>query len=722
MPDESDGEEPMNLGESSAEERYIFGGHEILETTGTGGMGIVYRAHDIALDRVVALKILRDDLRTHANVVARFQREAEACAKLDHPHIVHIYSVGKIGEIPYIAMEFIEGTALSKLLQRHGPMNWRKALEIGGQMADALACAHDAQIIHRDMKPGNILIDSDWNAYITDFGIAKVLTATTQLTMDGARLGTPQYMCPERCQNKKITPASDIYSLGALLFQCISGRLPFEARNSVDLIRKISSGTPHRLNEFVSDIPEPVERLIAYMIEKNPKNRPADARVLYGAIDRVLKGKPLDEHADELASSIASYRKSVSIETPNAETQREPLLERIKKRWFAASRVVRLALAFLAILSILIPLSLFVYNTFIASPFLQPDYGLEFGVDRWQAAPPLAVFFDETPDVQLSNLAFPDFHIAQILWAGGTSGAIIQMNGTPGSVREDQRAVVTLNPSRHAAVMSLSPFSLRQGRGFSLLEGSASNAGESVYFFTDGFKTMAAYPANGAVPRAILPYSVSALAAHPRGDRIAVSHLSDTTPGQWILAEALLSRPAEMDVLVQTETPMTQIAYSADGERMAYVRQYSRDDRELWLAPEKNASRDGSLLLRGNIVLGARPFHPNGETLVLTRTDAGGDTSLQLIDVNSGDLVADLGPAERSLWYPAQNYLLVSAEDRAGRAQLWAVSAKPPYQRLQLTHLGRGIVPTVMLDGQYALTALPELATIVIVALPDNPF
>ena len=722
MPDESDGENRMNMGESRAEERYIFGGYEILETTGTGGMGIVYRAHDIALDRVVALKILRDDLRAHANVVARFQREAEACAKLDHPHIVHLYSVGKIGAIPYIAMEFIEGTALSKLLQRHGPMNWRKALEIGAQMADALACAHDAQIIHRDMKPGNILIDNDWHAYITDFGIAKVLTATTQLTMDGARLGTPQYMCPERCQNKKITTASDIYSLGALLFQCISGRLPFEARNSVDLIKKISSGRPRRLSEFVPDIPEPVERLIAYMIEKNPKDRPSDARVVYGAIDRVLKGKALDEHADELASTIASYRKSVGPETPSSESVEEPLLGRLSKRWFAASRVVRVALAFLVIATISVPLSLFVYTHFIASPFLQADYGPELGVARWGETPPLAVFFDETPGVQLSNLAFPDFHIAQILWAGGSSGAIIHLNGAPGTSREEQHSVVTLNPSRHAAVMSLSPFSLRRGHDFNLLAGSVSDTGESVYFIADGLKTMASYPAQGGVPRVILPYSVGALAAHPRSARIAVSHPSDTTSGEWTLSEMSISPRAEVEVLVRCETPVTQIAYSGDGSRLAYVRENSQSGRELWLAPDKKVGRDGSLLLRGNIVLGARPFHQNGETLVLTRSGADGDTSLELIDVDSGDMVADLGPAARSLWYPSQNYLLVSAADRAGRVQLWAVNARAPYQRQQLTHLGTGIVPTVMLDGEFALTAMPNTATIVIVALPDNPF
>lgn len=244
----------------------------------------------------------------------------------------------------------------------------------------------------------------------------------------------------------------------------------------------------------------------------------------------------------------------------------------------------------------------------------------------------------------------------------------------------------------------------------------------SVYFFTDGLTTMAAYPANGQTPHSILPYSVNSLATHPYGDRFAVSHLSDTTPGQWVLAETSLSHPEKMNVLLRSETRITQLAYSADGARIAYVQQHSERDRELWLAPGGSESRESSLLVRGNIELGTRPFHPNGEGLVLTNTDAHGETSLQLIAVDTGDLLADLGPAAGSLWYPAQNYLLVSAQDLAGRIQLWAVSPEPPYQRQQLTHLGTGILPTVMLDGEYALTALPNTATIVIVALPDNPF
>ncbi|MDK1020951.1 MAG: serine/threonine-protein kinase, partial [Candidatus Hydrogenedentes bacterium] len=183
----------------------MFGDYEIIETIGHGGMGIVYRAHDMALGRIVALKVLKDDLRSSRQICARFQREAEAFASLNHPNIVHIYAVGSVGRIPFISMEYIEGQSLSTIMRRRKRLPWKRALHIAQQIAEALACAHEAQIVHRDIKPGNILLDKDDRAFVTDFGIAKVLTAETQLTVDGSRLGTPQYMSPERCTNKEIT-------------------------------------------------------------------------------------------------------------------------------------------------------------------------------------------------------------------------------------------------------------------------------------------------------------------------------------------------------------------------------------------------------------------------------------------------------------------------------------------------------------------------------------
>jgi serine/threonine protein kinase len=379
-------EESMQAQDNTAKQQYVLGGYEILETTGKGGMGIVYRAIDPALGRTVALKVLREDLRSHPAVVARFRREAEACAGLDHPNIVTIYSVGTTGDVPYIAMEFIKGLPLSKVLQNHGARPWKDVLDIGSQLAGALVCAHGAHIIHRDIKPANVLIDESGKAYMTDFGIAKVLTATTQLTMDGARLGTPQYMSPERCMDEKVTPASDIYALGVLLFQCMSGRLPFEAASAADLIRKIISEEPTRLSQYVPDIPDNVERLIAFMIEKKPGNRPVDAQAVQGLIERVRQGKALDDQDNDAANALASYRQSYSTPTPTPFDTSNPGLESVGARWFALKRKTRIAVSLGAVITFLSGLAL-LYFTFIASPALNiPLDDAYLAVDRWTSS------------------------------------------------------------------------------------------------------------------------------------------------------------------------------------------------------------------------------------------------------------------------------------------------------------------------------------------------
>ena len=316
----------------------MFGNYRILETVGQGGMGVVYRAVDVSLERTCALKVLREHLRGHSNLIARFYREAEAVAQLDHPNIVHIYSVGSVGNIPYMAMEYLESEALSRILERENHLDVQRALYLAEQVARALACAHEARIIHRDIKPGNILIGADDHVHVLDFGIAKLLSAEVQLTLDGSRLGTPQYMSPERCQNKLITASSDIYSLGVVLFQMISGRLPYEASTPVSLIRKIIAGPPTRLKELMPDVPRDVERLVAFMIEKDPKDRPANAEALADAIARVRAGESLDE-AEGMADVFASFRQTMGTPTPlPAEKQvrsaRRPLLPRALRERF----------------------------------------------------------------------------------------------------------------------------------------------------------------------------------------------------------------------------------------------------------------------------------------------------------------------------------------------------------------------------------------------------
>jgi hypothetical protein len=447
----------MSTHDNIARQHYAFGPYEIIETVGIGGMGVVYRAMDTALHRTVALKILRDDLRAQAHIVARFQREAEATAALDHPNIVHIYSVGSVGRIPYISMEFIEGQTLGEMIRDHGRLPWQEALTIGRQIAEALGCAHAAQIIHRDIKPGNILVHADGRVKVTDFGIAKVMTAASKLTVDGSRLGTPQYMCPERCANRPITPASDLYSLGVVLFQTITGRLPHEANTPVELVRKITSEDAARVRDFLPDLPEDVDRLIAYLLDRDPRHRPQQAKEVAAAIERVLAGQPLDTQPASAALALAAYRDTIATPTPTPTTQTRTPAPRRRPAdiWFSVPRQYRIAGAVL-IAAALLALGITWLSAWIAQGEALATPRIAAVEATWTQTRPLAEFRTEAPGLLRVRLALPDFHVQSVQDAA-EQGIIVLCGGKTATPRAGQSAIVALDPAMHTAALLLPP-------------------------------------------------------------------------------------------------------------------------------------------------------------------------------------------------------------------------------------------------------------------------
>ena len=300
--------------------RHILGNYELFEEIGRGGMGIVYRALDLSLDRVVAIKILRDDLRAHQSIVTRFSREAQAAARLDHPNIVQIYSVGAVDRTPYIAMEFVDALPLSAVMQREHRLAWRSALEIARRSPRRLR-ARTTLVIHRDVNRRTYCSTSA--PRVRDrFGIAKILTIDDNLTIDGTRLGTPHYMAPERCKNGEVTTASDLYSLGVLMFQMLTGRLPYEASTPVEIIQRISAGPPARVRKYVPDVPEDVERVVAWLMEMDPKHRPESGHAACDAIDRVLAGRPLDTNEARATVAIEHFRKGLAADSDARQVNR----------------------------------------------------------------------------------------------------------------------------------------------------------------------------------------------------------------------------------------------------------------------------------------------------------------------------------------------------------------------------------------------------------------
>lgn len=270
----------------------VVGNYHILKELGRGGMGVVYKAHETSLNRIVALKVLPRHLAQDPAFVKRFLREARAAASLNHPNIVTVYAVGEHNGIYFIAMEYVKGMALADLIRRKGQLEVREALNITLQAAWALKEAHKSEIIHRDVKPQNIMVDRAGRVKVMDFGLAKVLYGSTALTADGAILGTPRYMSPEQCQDENLDARTDIYSLGVVLYEMLCGCPPFDADSPMQLMLKIVQKPFPRLRDVNSDVPPTVAEIVACMTAKDPRARYPSAESLVADLRAVQKGVP----------------------------------------------------------------------------------------------------------------------------------------------------------------------------------------------------------------------------------------------------------------------------------------------------------------------------------------------------------------------------------------------------------------------------------------------
>ncbi|MCE9615954.1 MAG: serine/threonine protein kinase [Lentisphaerae bacterium] len=250
-----------------------FGHYQILSELGRGGMATVYKADEESLNRVVALKIMSPKISQDPTMIKRFQREAQAAAQLNHPGIVHIYAIGEEQGIHYFTMEYVKGQSLAQLKKARTRIPPAEAANYILQTAEALGEAHRNGMVHRDIKPANIMIDPAGRVRVTDFGIARVASANTQLTVDGSFLGTPQYMSPEQCEGKDIDGRSDLYSLGLTFYELVSGRKPFDAETPGSIIVKIVNGDLLSIRTASPDLPGPVCDVIDKMLQRDPAQR-----------------------------------------------------------------------------------------------------------------------------------------------------------------------------------------------------------------------------------------------------------------------------------------------------------------------------------------------------------------------------------------------------------------------------------------------------------------
>ncbi len=254
--------------------------YQIIKSIGEGGMANVYLAYDTILDRNVAVKILRGDLSNDEKFVRRFQREALSASSLAHQNIVEVYDVGEDNGEYYIVMEYIEGKHLKNLIKKRGKLTLSEAVDIMLQITDGMSIAHDSYIIHRDIKPQNIMILENGLVKITDFGIAMAMNAT-QLTQTNSVMGSVHYLPPEQASGQGSTLQSDIYSMGIVMYELISGELPFRGDNAVEIALKQLKEPIPDIRELVPNVPSSIVNIIKKATAKNPKNRYSDARSMH---------------------------------------------------------------------------------------------------------------------------------------------------------------------------------------------------------------------------------------------------------------------------------------------------------------------------------------------------------------------------------------------------------------------------------------------------------
>jgi TolB-like protein/Tfp pilus assembly protein PilF/predicted Ser/Thr protein kinase len=280
--------------------------YKILKRIGSGGMGEVYLAEDTKLNRKVALKFLPVQLASDEEFTERFTREAQAAAALNHPNIITVYEVSEYENRPFIAMEYVEGESLKDLIARE-ELSIGEALDVALQISDGLAVAHQTGIVHRDIKPQNILMGKDGRVRICDFGLAKAKMDVT-LTQAGSTLGTIAYMSPEQAQGKEVGRRSDIFSFGVVLYEMMAGQLPFKGEHEAAVIHSIVNDTPEPLARYKSDVPEGLQKIVSKAMEKNLKTR-------YQHVDEL--GADLRRLKTELESGVTKTLETVGKAAPS---------------------------------------------------------------------------------------------------------------------------------------------------------------------------------------------------------------------------------------------------------------------------------------------------------------------------------------------------------------------------------------------------------------------
>lgn len=296
-------------------EQLLNGRYRLVSQHGSGGMSVIYQATDIALGRTVAVKILRPSLTNDNSFLVRFRQEARNVANLSHPNIVTVHDVGQDGNTYYMVMEFIDGPDLKKIIKSEGPLSVERTLSIAVQMCQGIGYAHRAGLVHADVKPQNILMADGDRVKVTDFGIAQALALTKPQERQKIVWGSPHYFSPEQAQGEYPSPAADVYSIGIVLFEMLTGRLPFQGGDQQELAMAHIRDTPPRISELNPQVPTSLDHIVQRVLAKDPRQRFSKAEQL----GRVLEAYRNQGH--EATSGMVSVQVPPPEPVPAAQPQ-----------------------------------------------------------------------------------------------------------------------------------------------------------------------------------------------------------------------------------------------------------------------------------------------------------------------------------------------------------------------------------------------------------------
>src|SRR6266496_1648158 len=272
--------------------KILLGRYQVGRLLGAGGMAEVYEGHDRLLDRRVAIKILLAQYAHDPSFLARFRREAQAAARLSHPNIVGVYDTGSENDTWFIVMEYVDGRTLKDVIRSEGPLYWSRAAEVAADVAGALAVAHAHGVVHRDVKPGNVMLTTEGKVKVMDFGIARA-SAVPSITQTAAVVGTAQYLSPEQAQGIEADPRSDVYALGCCLYEMLTGRVPFTGPTPVAIAYQHVQEVPTPPRALNPEVPVPLERVCLKAMAKRPEDRYQTAVELRADLERARTGEPV---------------------------------------------------------------------------------------------------------------------------------------------------------------------------------------------------------------------------------------------------------------------------------------------------------------------------------------------------------------------------------------------------------------------------------------------